>query len=256
MNILKNKSARALIIIMCALVLFGILIASRYYKNYNSSIDPRISTARTMYEKYNKYAQSNRFDSVFILMDKIEKNYSSLEHYKNSYEIGVLYNNRAASYLTMALYSNAIINQPIIQDSLIKMAENSVNKSISIYQSWLNNFENKSTDEIEKSIKKDFFIGLDDYDENTKNKFLKNRIKEIETAQTETKRRLSVSYTNLGIIYRHKQQYETAAKYYKEALELWDRNLSAENNLHILMGEPLKKRNFIQKMFPPNRNID
>jgi len=177
MNILKNKSARALIIIMCALVLFGILIASRYYKNYNSSIDPRISTARTMYEKYNKYAQSNRFDSVFILMDKIEKNYSSLEHYKN----------RAASYLTMALYSNAIINQPIIQDSLIKMAENSVNKSISIYQSWLNNFENKSTDEIEKSIKKDFFIGLDDYDENTKNKFLKNRIKEIETAQLKLK---------------------------------------------------------------------
>jgi len=33
-------------------------------------------------------------------------------------------------------------------------------------------------------------------------------------------------------------------------MELWGENLTAENNLNILLGRPVRKRTFIQKMFP------
>ena len=35
--------------------------------------------------------------------------------------------------------------------------------------------------------------------------------------------------------------------------ELWDRNLTAKNNLNVLLGQPMEKRNVIQRMFPPDR---
>lgn len=252
MNPFGNKKTRALIIIMCALVLSGISVSYFYYGNINKSTDPRIVEARTLYGKYNVYAQHNNFDSIFWLMDSIELIYTGFEHYKNSYEVGVLYNNRAASFLTMALYSGGIEIKE--QDSLIHLAEIAASNSIIIYQNWLERFEDKSAEEIEQIISNDFYAGLENFEAKRKNTYLKNRVKEIEDSQTETKRRLSVSYTNLGIIERHKLQYEAAARCYKKAMDLWDRNLTAENNLNILLGRPIKKRSFIQKLFPPDRD--
>jgi tetratricopeptide (TPR) repeat protein len=252
MELFKNKKTRALIVIMSALVLSGVAISYSYYKNINESIDPRIVKARTLYEKYNVYAQKNEFNSIFSLMDSIELIYTDFDHYKNSYEMGVLYNNRAASFLTMALYTDDIAKTD--QDSLINLAEFAVKKSIEIYNQWLKKFQNKSPIEIEGMILNDFYTGLENYNTDQKNKFIKNRINEISDSQAETKRRLSVSYTNLGIINRHKLQYEAAANCYKKAIDLWDRNLTAENNLNVLLGRPMKKRSFIQKLFPPDRD--
>jgi tetratricopeptide (TPR) repeat protein len=253
MNIFKDKTSRALILIMCALVLLGILVSVIYYKSLNKSIDPRIVKARTLYEKYNVYALNNDFDSIFLLMDSIESIYTSVEHYHNSFETGVLYNNRAAAFLTMAIFSENSKKSMEVRDSLINLAELKTLYSIEIYNNWLAKFENKNKEEIESLILNDFYKGLDGYPDNKKVSYLKKRIKEIQEAQIETARRLSVSYTNLGIIYRHKQLYEEAAQSYKKAIELWDRNLTAENNLNLLLGRPLTKRSFIQKMFPPKR---
>jgi hypothetical protein len=47
--------------------------------------------------------------------------------------------------------------------------------------------------------------------------------------------------------------YDSAAFYYNNAIELWDRNLTAENNLNILLNRPQKKRNLIQTLFPPEK---
>ena len=164
----------------------------------------------------------------------------------------MLYNNRAASFLTKALYTNDI--ELTVQDSLIGQAEISANKSISIYLQWLEVFQDKSEEEIGKLISANFYSGNENFSENQKTKYLENRIKEIQESQIETQRRLSVSYTNLGIIYRHKLLYEDAANCYKKAIDYWDRNLTAENNLNILLGRPIKKRSFIQKLFPPDRD--
>lgn len=256
MQLFKNRTTRALIISICALVAIALLITHFYYKNLNQSVDPRIVEARLLYENYNKLAQNNAFDSVFVLLDSIEEMYTSIDHYKNSYEIGVLYNNRAATFLTMALYIENGENKVHFQDSLMNLAEKAANKSILIYDSWLNIYKDKNAVTCEEIISRDFFIGLENYTYNQKDRFLQNRIKEVEEAKYETQRRLSVSYTNLGIVYRFKQEYESAALSYKKAMDLWDKNLTAENNLNVLLGMPLRERNFIQKLFPSSKDKD
>ncbi|MBS3769994.1 MAG: hypothetical protein V5A59_10190 [Bacteroidales bacterium] len=239
---------------MSALVFIAIFISHKYYKGINNAVDPRVKEARLLYEKYNDYTKTNEFDSIFHLMDSIEATYSKYPHYRNSYETGVLYNNKAASYLTMALYMDSVSNQSEMQDSMFSMAEKMVNKSITIYTDWLEQFENKSNEEIKNIIEPEFYQGLEQYSVEYQELFINNRIKEIQEAQLETKRRLSVSYTNMGIIKRHKMQYEEAAKNYKTALDMWEKNITAENNLNLLLGKPLKERSFIRKLFPPERN--
>ncbi len=247
-----NKNKRALIQVMIALSFIVIIFSYFYYKGINSAKDPRVKLAREIYKNYNTLASQNDFENVFILLDSIEYIYNSIDHYKESFEVGVLYNNRAAAYLTMAIHNNRPEYYSVFsKDSLLKLAQTSVNKSIQIYTDWIHKYDQNDINQLE-----DFLTGLEQYTEKEQEHYLKSRIKEIETAKLETKRRLSVAYTNLGIIYRHFNDYENAIQAYQKAIELWGQNLSAENNLHILLGKPLKKRNLIQKLFPPNPNKD
>jgi len=248
----KNK--RAFILAMIALCIIVISFAYFHYKNINESKDPRVKSARLLYEKYNEYAVNNDFNNIFSLLDSVEFIYTQYPHYKESFEVGVLYNNRAAAYLTMALHNIHDGNTTVLtKDSLLNLSEVNVKKSISIYEDWLEGTANLEGKELRNYIKKDFWDGLNNFSEKDKEKFLNHRVNELETAKYETERRLSVSYTNLGIIYRHRENYEQAILYYQKALKLWEQNLSAENNLNILLGKPLKKRNLIQKLFPPKR---
>jgi len=102
-------------------------------------------------------------------------------------------------------------------------------------------------------VKSDFNIDEIKAAQDELESYLDTRINEIIDTQVEIDRRLSVSYTNLGIVYRYRMQYDSAAYCYEEALDLWEQNLSAENNLNVLLGRPQKKSNFIQRMFPPDR---
>lgn len=254
MSISINKKTRAFILGMTALSFIVITFSYFYYKNINSSKDPRVTSARELYEKYNNYAAQNDFVNVFALLDSVEYIYNNVNHFAESFEVGVLYNNRSAAYLTMALYENAPETYMLLsKDSLLQLAQESVLKSISIYENWLEIYNEKNSDQIIDILDNDYFIGLEKYSKTEISRFVKNRVKEIETAQYETERRLSVAYTNLGIIYRHKEQYEQTIECYQKAIELWDQNLTAENNLNILLGKPLKKRNLIQKLFPPKK---
>ncbi|MFP4059099.1 MAG: tetratricopeptide repeat protein [Bacteroidales bacterium] len=249
-----NKNTGTLIVIMGVLVLLGIGTASVYYKRQNENVDPRIKAARTLYEKYNIYAQDNNFDSVFYLMDTIESIYNQHEHYRNSFEKGVLYNNRAAALLTKVVILDSA--NASFKDSILEVAEKNINTSIHIYQQWNSRFNSVNNKSISEIIHEEFLHDLECHDEKLKQRIISNRINEIKTALGETDRRLSVCYTNLGIIYRHKGQYEAAAASYKKAITLWDKNLTAENNLNKLLNRPLKKINIIQKLFPPDRKGD
>ncbi|MCK5760725.1 MAG: hypothetical protein KAH33_05495, partial [Candidatus Delongbacteria bacterium] len=79
------------------------------------------------------------------------------------------------------------------------------------------------------------------------------RIALIQFALQEMSRRYSVTYTNLGIVMRHKLLQDSSIVYYKKALDLWEDNHTAKSNLNVLMGEKPIKRGFIEKMFPPER---
>jgi tetratricopeptide (TPR) repeat protein len=249
MPVFANRKTRALIFIMCALVLSGFIISQLYYKSVNASVDPRVVQARKLYENYNRFAEFNQINSIFRLMDTIESIYVKVEHYRTSFEVGVLYNNRAAACLSLALTEHELV----VKDSLLKVAEDALNKSIKIYQDWLLTYEGKDDQEVKKILTEGFYMGLEGYEKEDQQKFLQKRIREILHAQTETKRRLSVSLTNLGLVYRQQLKYEDAALSYEKAIKCWDRNLTAENNLNKLLGRPEKKRNIIQKLFPPER---
>ena len=252
MAFIKNKKTRALIFIMCALVALGLIVANLHYSRVNNSVDPRIVKARTLYEKYNKYASLNQFDSIVYLMDSIENVYAQIDHYKNSYEIGVIHNNRAATFITQALFYSGV--DSTLMDSLICKAEITTRKSINIYKNWLSLYSEKEPKLLDEIIRRDFFKGLEKYSDKEQLSYFKNRKKEVNEALLENKRRLSVSYTNLGIVYRHRTNYDSAAILYQKAIELWDQNITAKNNLNILLDRPLEKRLFLQKLFPPEKN--
>lgn len=246
-----SRSTRTLITIMSVLVLTAILLSYFYYRNINSSVDPRIVEARNLYEQYNSLTGGSSMDAVFRLLDSIEPIYSSIPHYSESFEVGVLSNNRGAAWLTEALFADSPGNS--VKDSLLNLADLAIRRSISIYEAWEERFAKHTEEMIKEEIRTEFMTGLERYAEAERKEYLEKRVEEIIESQTEIHRRLSVSYTNLGIIYRHREEYEAAVKSYQTALELWDRNLTAENNLNILLGQPLKKRNILQRLFPPER---
>ena len=254
----RNRSIRALILIMIALVTIGIIIARTYYRKQDAGVDPRIKEARILYSKYNAYAASGDYFKVLSLLDSIEDIYSASSHYKNSYEMGVLYNNKGAIQLTIALYTDSIreIYNPYYgfsDDSLISMAESNIKNSIDIYNGWVYLYKDMDPDQLREVIKPGFDSGLEIYYEDRIPDFLDARAKEIYKTIAEADRRLSVCYTNLGVIRKQRGEYKEAVLMYEKALELWSMNLDAENNMNALLGHPLKKRNFIQKLFPPDR---
>jgi len=259
MGIFANRSTRALILIMIVLVITGILIAKFYYGNINKSLDPRVVKARELYAKYDSYAQEGNYYKVFALLDSIESIYRATTHYESSFELGVLYNNRAAALLTISMFADSIPMEynpysDLTVDSLVTLAETNVLKAISVYDNLITVFSGKSHEQISEIIEPRFMEGFESIAPDLKTKYLVARTKDIEKAILENDRRLSVCYTNLGIVLRHREQYKQAVEQYKKALELWDRNLNAENNLNHLLGKPLVKRNFIQKLFPPERD--
>ena len=245
------------------LIISTITIVSTYiyYASEQSSADPRVIPAREYYEAYNQYAQANKLSTVLELLDSAEAIYQSVPHYKESFEIAVLDNNRAAVFLTLALFRDSIEMQHIPPnykdlsfDSLLNISEVYAVKAMHIYQKWAEQYATLQEDSIEILLLAHFDEGLEKFSPQQKEAFRATRIKEILTAQVEIDRRISVALTNLAVIYRHREQYEKAAEYNLQALELWSENIQAENNLNVLLNRPQRQRNFIEKILPPNKN--
>jgi len=247
-----SKPTRALILVMMALVFVSVLIAFWHYRGENQTVDPRVVPARKLYENYNALTVKNDFAGVIRLLDTIDTVYRKYPHYHSSFETGVLENNRAAVYLTLVIGYDSI-SSPFHHmgiDSLVTLGESAVRNSIYIYESWLRTYSGLTELQIRNQIGESFVMGLGDATPEEIDVYLNTRIGEIQAAIEETPRRLSVSYTNLGIIHRYRKDYRNAAACYQKALDLWQENLTAENNLNLLLGRPLRKKNFIEKMFP------
>ncbi len=251
MRVFKDKRTRTLIIIMSALVFIAIIIAHFWFKYENESTDPRVVEANNLYAGYNTLARAAEFDQVFLLLDTLEAIYRNIPHYRNSYEVGVLHNNRAAACITLAIAPD---NKDSVKiDSLFSAAKFFVLKSIVIYNEWLKKWGD--LDEKQTMEKLAAYFKPDDPVFQGKNidRYRRKRAREIEEARHETPRRLSASHTNLGIIHRHRKEYDEAVEQYLVALELWGDNLAAENNMNILLNKPLKKRSLFRRIFPKDR---
>ncbi|MCK5065857.1 MAG: tetratricopeptide repeat protein [Bacteroidales bacterium] len=254
-----KRSIGRLIGIMLIVVVAGVLVARSYYGNLNRSVDPRIRQARELYEQYDSYARLGDYHRIFSLLDSIATIYKSTAHYTEAFELGVLHNNRAAALLTITLYRDSIPQSAnpyyeLETDSVVALAEKQIRKAIALYDRWDEVFSGKSDEEIRVMIESVFRQGLEQTEPALADKYLKRRVSEISEAVVENQRRLSVCYTNLGLVYRTRGEYPEAVAHYEKAMTLWDRNLDAENNLNKLLNRPIKKRNFIQRMFPPSKD--
>ncbi|MCP4050240.1 MAG: hypothetical protein GY730_06000 [bacterium] len=241
---------------MFSIALLAVTAALLYYHNINVSEDPRVIGAKKNFKVFSNLLKENKYDEALKTLDEIEYVYKIIPGYKNSYELGVLYNNRAAVYLVQlekALIStdNILVDQRRL---LLELAQENSNKSKAIYLSWLAKMEHLNKEQIHALIKP-FFR---DDDPNLKgynlNKIINRRTKQLIQSQSETKRRLSVVYTNLGIIERYQNNMEKAEYYYQKAISLWKENYVAENNLDVLLGRQIKKRSIIKQLFPPKKN--
>ena len=249
----KNKGIRIVILTMLILALIGLAIAWIYYSGINKAADPRVRDARMMYGRFNQYAVSNDQEKILSLLDSIQKIYQSVPHYQNSYEIGVVLNNRASIYLSRAI-SDTLVGK--IREQYFALAESELQQGIGYYEKWMNVFGPLDELGIKQLVHSDFMSDPAIANDKNAEALIHHRTKEIVMARSEMPRRLSVSYTNLGIIRRHENRPEEAVEYYAKALDLWDENLAAKNNLNIIFGRPVEKRGILRRLFPPERSTD
>ncbi len=243
-----DKRTVIVISVMAIIVVFGLLLAWIYYGNINEAEDPRVIEAKTIYSRYDALAEAKKYEEILLLLDSMKYIYNQYPDFKDSYEIGVVYNNKAALYLTMGLFET---NEEQKKDSLLVLAKEEVILSIKTYENWLEEFGSLNESQIRRRMLPVYQNSR--FEKEKREQYINKRTKDILLAQKETPRRLSVSYTNLGIIQRHQDQVEEALKTYEKALKLWEQNLTAENNINIILGRPLRERSMLEKLFPENK---
>jgi len=231
-----SSGTKKLLIVLTAISAIVVTVAYFYHHSTNAAEDPRVAKARHLFAQYSRLIDEEKYTLVFIVLDELEALYKNTPGYADSYELGIVYNNRTATYLLMALYGD--------KEELLSHAEQAAATSISIYETWLQVYGELGTEEIQSKIGPFFQVS---------EKVLNKRVSDIRLAQLEVKRRLSVSYTNLGIVQRHQLHLEQAVASQTKALQLWPDNHTAKNNLNVLFGKEPQKRSLIDQLFPKQR---
>lgn len=242
-------SRKLRILLLVLTLIAGTVIASGYfyYRELNRAEDPRVIDARVKMREYNELMSENEIGLALLVLDQVEEIYTKAPGYADSYELGVILNNRGSVFL-IKVETDLIKEEELDTDNLIQ-AKQYIKSSIDIYTSWLNKISTMERDDIHSMILP-FFLENDPVFTNLDlNKIIEKRVDDIMASKIETKRRLSVSYTNLGIVHRYERDFEEAMRQYEEALELWSDNHVAKNNLNQLFGLPPEKRNILKEMF-------
>ncbi|HAM10225.1 MAG: hypothetical protein A2X05_05120 [Bacteroidetes bacterium GWE2_41_25] len=246
-----SKGTKVILTITFSVSLLALLFAFFYYRRINRAEDPRITRAREILLEFEKVSGSLAGFDAFPVLDSAAAVFKSLPDYACSFEIGVIYNNKSSTLLIMAIYDSTISNSEKL--SLLGLSGNYCDSSITCYNRWKAEWGNLSSEEISLKLRQ---LMLEDDSRFKKINFdrvFERRVKNILTAQIETDRRLSVSMTNKGTIYRHLQKQDSALICFREALELWEDNRTAKSNLSVLMGGEPVKPTLLESLFPPDK---
>lgn len=251
-----TKKVLAITLTITATILVGSYL---YYGAINKAEDPRILPAKELFQKYDKELESDEYVQALAILDQVLAIYRSTPGYEHSYEIGVLLNNIATVYLVeletkiLKKENGAAVDKASMEKSLVTAADYT-KQAINVYEKWLAEMGSLSEKEIEDHLKPFFREDDPAFSKNDPDRFLKKRVSQIIDAQLETPRRISVSLTNLGMINRYLGNLEEARNNYETAIKLWDRNYTAQDNLAILLNQPVKKRSMISRLFPPEKD--
>jgi tetratricopeptide (TPR) repeat protein len=247
-----SKGTKVILAITFSVSVLAIVFAFFYYRSINNSEDPRIRKAREFLSEYDKHAGGvNSFNS-FHLLDSADRIFRSLPDYKTSFETGIIYNNKSSALLLMAIYDSSISETE--KKELLSLSLDYCDSSIANYNAWISDWDGLSPEAVESKIRQ--FMTKDDplFFNSDFGKVLQRRVRNICSAQIETPRRLSVSFTNKGTIYRHMMKPDSALLFFQEALSLWDDNITAKSNMSVLLGGEPVRATLIQSLFPPDKN--
>jgi len=242
-----KKVLGGIFIIIC----ISLLVAYIYYDGKNKAEDPRIVQTKFMFRQFDELMKESKFTSALPLLDSIENILVKVPGYKESYELGIVYNDRGSAYLSMALYGSKDSTERF---RLLELAGKNIDSGIVIYNTWLDKNNALSKEELSENIKPFFSENDVAFKGKNYNKILHKRTEDLVLAQKETPRRLSVCFTNLGIVQRHQYKQNEAVESYIKAIKLWKDNFTARNNFNVLMGKPPKDRSIIDQLFPPDKN--
>jgi hypothetical protein len=247
-----SKGTKVVLAITFSVSVLAVMVAWFYYSNLNRMEDPRIMGARKLLAQFEEGAgRIDRLDG-FPLLDSANAIFRSYPDYESSFETGLIYNNKCSALLMMALYDSTITDTE--KNTLLDLSMKYCDSSIAVYTNWIGEWGDLPAGTVAERIRPfmdesdPLFSGL-----NFRKVFAK-RVRNITEAQVETPRRLSVSMTNKGTIYRHLLMVDSAYVYYKRALALWDDNRTAKSNLSVLMGGDPVKPTIIESLFPPDKD--
>ncbi len=247
-----TRGTKVILVITFAVSAAAVIFAFFYYHSINRSEDPRIYNARKLLTLFDTKGNSLNVVEAFNYMDYAFTIFDKLPDYKDSFEKGVIYNNKCSVLLMKALYDSTVTEQE--KSILLRLSLNNCDSSISVYRRWIKVWGSLSEEEIREKITPMMSIDRAEFRGLSFEKILNRRIRNLVTAQIETPRRLSVSLTNKGTIFRHMMQVDSAFLYYNHALALWKENRTAESNLSVLMGGEPVKPSLIKSLFPPDKN--
>ncbi len=242
---------KTLLLVLSGITAISFAAAYFYYRAENSAEDPRVVGAKLMLKQYDQLMADKKYPEVFPLLDSIEAVFSRVPGYGNSFEPGIVYNNRGSAFLSMALYEVKDSTEKI---QLLGYAQRNLDTCILIYQRWLDRFTDFTREEWLAEESQDFSSDNPAFQGKDAEAILNKRVDDLLLAQKETPRRLSVAYTNLGIVQRHTYRQTEAMKSYIAAIRLWKDNFTARNNFNVLMGIDPEDRSIVDQLFPPDKN--
>jgi tetratricopeptide (TPR) repeat protein len=246
-----TRGTRVIMLITFTVSLLAVGFAFIYYNNINSSHDPRIAEARRLLTLYDKESSGLNSSDAFSILDSADAVFSSLQDYSRSFEKGLIYNNKCTYLLMAAMYDTSVPAEE--KKIMLDLAGEYCDTGMMIYRRWLSEWGNLSEEQIREKIKPGMQEDDPAFNGHNYQKIFNRRIRYITEAQVETPRRLSVSLTNKGTIYRHQIMPDSAAACLQQALKLWPDNRTAASNISVLYGGETIKPSVIQTLFPPER---
>ena len=246
-----SEQTKKLLIGIFIVIVISVAIAYVYYDGKNKAEDPRITNAKYLFIRFDELMKENNFSSALPILDTIESILQKVPGYDLSYEPGIVLNNRGSAYISMALYSNI---DSVEKSELLDMAKINIDSGIVLYTKWLDKNTSLSGEALLENVKPYFPENDLAFQGRNYTRILKKRVEDIMLARKELPRRLSVCYTNLGIVLRHQHKQNEAVECYMKAIILWKDNFTARNNFNVLMGKPPEDRSIIEKLFPPDKN--
>ena len=246
-----SAGTKKLLVITSSVAVLAVLFAIFHYRGINRSEDPHVAQARQLLAEYDRVAGGIRSYEFFHLLDSAAAVYKGIPGYENSWEMGVIFNNKCSGLLLMAIYDSSLTDS--VRRSLIDLSMAWCDSSITLYRAWKTEWGSLSEDKVEQKL--GLTMRADDpaFDGYKIRRIFGKKVDDIMLAQVEIDRRLSVSFTNKATAYRHLMRQDSAYYYYQEALALWNHNRTAESNLSVLMGGEPVKPGIIESLFPPDR---